>query len=335
MKFQNFKNVLRKRLPKPIGNFVHNQITNLRLFNEYKRDALRYKDNALIGPKRPSEKNLIGIIALKTHSLEKGLSHRKFKLEFGKNGVLVEILDYLNIYKSLGYNLQNEYILNAISALKEYQKKHSEMSCKIPWFNQMFKEWLKIKNTCTAGTLELKHVDSQQKNFEELAKNRYSIREFSGEKVKINDIFAALSIAMKTPSVCNRSPWLVYVIKDTKKINELLRMQGGFNGYEAPDTLLLVTVQISYFNGLGERNQAFIEGGLFTMSFLYALEYKNIAAVPLNAMFKNKQTEQVKGFLGLSDEEVLITFIAIGNFPEKNLVAKSFRPNWETVTQIY
>ena len=60
-----------------------------------------------------------------------------------------------------------------------------------------------------------------------------------------------------------------------------LKIQGGFLGYAMPPVLLLVTSDIRAFMNNGERNEPFVDGGLFSMSLLYALEAYGLAACPL------------------------------------------------------
>lgn len=335
MSYRTLKNGVKALTPAPIVESVHEKLVNKRLWNQYKQDYRRYKDNALLGTKEPTQKNLLGIITFKTHSVEKGLSHQDFRPGFGKTSSLRELDLYLTEYKKLSYDLTHPYIKNAISVLREYADKHDSLGENIDWFKERFSFWLERENLKTAGAKTLNHKDSSMKNFRELAKNRYSVREYSSEPVDVADIMDAINISMKTPSVCNRSPWSVKIITDKDRMQELLKLQGGFGGYSMPDKLLLITVHTSYFNGLGERNQPYIEGGLFTMSLTYALEYKNIAAVALNAMFTNDVTEKIKSILKLDDDEILITFLGTGNFSGKDVVAKSFRPESTEIVQIY
>ncbi|TVV28267.1 nitroreductase family protein [Weissella cibaria] len=335
MNYQNIDSKIKEILPKPVSRAVHQSVVDRRLHREYNQDLRRYRDNALIGPKVPSPKNLLGIITFKTHSVEKGLSHQHFRPGFGKDTSLRELSYYLDSYRELGYDISNPFIQNAVSVLKEYKQKHLSLHEEIGWFDERFKYWLQGDNPRTAGAMQLVHSDATGKNFRQLSGERYSVREFSDKPINLEDLMDAVSIAMKTPSVCNRSPWAVKIINDKQVMQDLLRIQGGFGGYDMPDKLMLITVHTSYFNGLGERNQPFIEGGLFTMSFLYALEFKNIAAVALNAMFTNNKTEQTKKMLGLDDDEVLITFVAAGQFTENELVAKSFRPEPSSIVDVF
>src|SRR5690606_33526909 len=99
----------------------------------------------------------------------------------------------------------------------------------------------------------------------------------------------------------------------------------GFHGYDTPPVLALVLTDTRSFRGPNERNNVYIDGGSFMMSFLLGLEYEGLAACPLNTMFSVKEEKKTRRILGLADNYNFISYVAIGNFREQNKVAKSFR----------
>lgn len=325
------KKMIKELLPKN----VIDTLLKFKLINEFRLDYGKYKNNAMMENTPSGYKQLIGIIIFKTHAIEKGLSHTNFKSEFGKTSIFTHLHDYLVEYNKRKYNLEDEFYQAAISALNEYKKKHESLGIDIPWFDQLFEQMI-IQPNETSGTKRvLANEYEQNVDFKNLAENRVSIREFGNESVHLSDIMEAVSISRKTPSVCNRQPWRVKIIQDPRLIEKALQIQDGLAGYKMPDKLLLVTVDVSYFNGMHERNEPYIDGGLFTMSLLYALEYKNIAAVALNAMFTHKKTNEIVKLLDLPQGEVLITFIAVGQYPDEVLVPKSFRGSVDTIVKTY
>lgn len=158
-------------------------------------------------------------------------------------------------------------------------------------------------------------VNNLSVSFVQLAQNRYSVREYSSEPVSQELLDKAYEVSMKTPSVCNRQATRVYQITDSEKIKAALSIQGGFHGYAMPPVLLLVTSDIRAFMNNGERNEPFVDGGLFSMSLLYALEAYGLAACPLNAMFSLSQDRQTRALLNMPDYELPVMYIAVGNFP--------------------
>lgn len=69
------------------------------------------------------------------------------------------------------------------------------------------------------------------------------------------------------------------------------------------------------------------------MSFMYALEYKKLAACPLHASFTHDKEQLFRKLLNIPDNEKLIVFIAIGQFKDEYTVAKSYRYPVEYVSK--
>jgi nitroreductase len=155
----------------------------------------------------------------------------------------------------------------------------------------------------------------------------------------MEDIRDALQIAMKTPTVCNRQAIKVRYIRNKKIISDVLKLQGGVIGYETPPFLLFITVEDSAYLGANERNQGFIDGGLFVMSVLYGLEYKGLAACALNAAFTEESEVKMREMIDIPDGEKFITFISVGHFNESNNICRSFRYPLDSVisevTELY
>lgn len=162
-------------------------------------------------------------------------------------------------------------------------------------------------------------------DFIQRAQNRYSVREYASKPVSQDLLDKVYEVSMKTPSVCNRQATRVYQITDPEKIATALKIQGGFNGYGMPPVLLLITSDIRAFMNNNERNEPFVDGGLFSMSLLYALEAYGLAACPLNAMFSLSQDRRTRALLNIPDYELPVMYIAVGNFPESVPVCRSTR----------
>ena len=177
-------------------------------------------------------------------------------------------------------------------------------------------------------------ADNLSKRFVQLTQNRYSVREYSDKPVSQELLDKVYEVSMKTPSVCNRQATRIYQITDPEKIKAALKIQGGFNGYDMPPVLLLVTSDIRAFMNYGERNEPFVDGGLFSMSLLYALEAYGLAACPLNAMFNLAQDRQTRELLNMPDSEFPVMYIAVGNFPESVPVCRFRRTPESIVTRV-
>jgi len=292
-------------------------------------DEEKFRNNYVSDVGNANQAQLLATMIFHTHSLEKGLSNNNFEIGhgFGKAKTLVVLL---TIYNNRKYDTKDIGYVNTLSALKALYNRHKDTK-----FAGQLKEILgdmftEVKNCSLqiGGADEISAQSKQnnnQKNFEELAKERFAVRAYSDKPVRKKDIEDAIEIATKTPSVCNRQPSRVHMIYKKDIINGVLKVQDGMSYYETPPALLLVTVDDSSYIGTNERNQGFIDGGLFLMSLLYALEYKKLAACPLHAMFDEITEKTVRGMLGLTDNEKLIAFVSVGHFNETSNVCKSFR----------
>ena len=136
-------------------------------------------------------------------------------------------------------------------------------------------------------------------------------------------ITEAVEMARKTPSVCNRQGQRVHVFEDGPGA---LRWQPGNKGFgHLASRALVVTADLQAFSGPGERNQPFVDGGMFAMSLLYALHAKGLGACPLAWSMRPREDRAMRRALGIPDEEAVIMFISVGHLPETLAVAQSHR----------
>ena len=274
-------------------------------------------------------------LAFDVHRLEKGLSHTQFRYGFGK-GVLGEISGRMVLLEQAdAHYAENPLYRQGLSVLHEYQQRHIENKYDLTDIASMFPKhiWQSAMDyepdaSSSAGSVVMdasSKADNLSKGFVQLAQNRYSVREYSSEPVSQKTLNSVYEVSMKTPSVCNRQATRIYQISDPEKIKRTLKIQGGLNGYSMPPVLLLITSDIRAFMMSAERNEPFVDGGLFSMSLLYALEAYGLAACPLNAMFNLSQDKATRKLLNLPDNELPIMYIAVGNFPDRVPVCRSVR----------
>ncbi|MBO0432878.1 nitroreductase family protein [Enterococcus sp. DIV0660C] len=294
----------------------------------FKLDKKRFLQNY-------SKKNFVNEEQLKarlifySHSVEKGLARENFRYYFGKN-VIPELYRLVKLYKKSNYDTYNSIYLNAVSVLNQYISVHEEKRYDVkPIINvQEFKEFYLNHNFKIGGAKQLSCVDvnkNYRKNFKNLALERNSVRDYQNSSVDLKKINEAVEIALKTPSVCNRQSSRVRIIQDKTIIEKALKIQGGFNGYTCPPCLIMITTDTNYFIDVTERNQIYIDGGLFAMSLLYALEYEGLAACALNTMFDIKRDKKTRKLLDIPDSENLILYITVGNFKKNYKVPMSHR----------
>jgi hypothetical protein len=126
--------------------------------------------------------------------------------------------------------------------------------------------------------------------------------------------------------VCNRQSWRVHVFSEAADKAMILRHQNGNLGFgHLADRVLLVTADMRTFVSSGERNQAFLDGGLFSMSLLYALQARGIATCPLNLSISFQVDRRLRKAARIPGWETPLMMIAVGYPPDRLNVAASAR----------
>lgn len=272
-------------------------------------------------------------IIYNVHAIEKGLSRGKdIRLGFGKKA-LSTLNDALVVYIRKGYPPGTFAYIQGRSIIHRYCEVHLAAGYDVGFLSEFvdprFLEAGGKDDFIAAGTTVVRASDKQknrEKGFFDLCQNRFSVREFSGEPIDISKVHAALANASKTPSVCNRQGWKAYVVTHPSRMEKILHFQRGFKGYpRLPECVLVISVSNSTFLSPVERNEAFVDGGLFAMTVIYGLEYEGLAAVPLNAMMNATDEKNIRALAKIDESEQVVMFIAVGAYKEETLVPVSDR----------
>lgn len=169
-------------------------------------------------------------------------------------------------------------------------------------------------------------------DFDRFARARYSARQFTGAPVPEEDIRAAIATALKSPRVCNRESRRVYAGFDADLRTRMLSFQNGNRGFgHLAGAVLVVTSDLRHFTDFGERNQAYVDGGLFAMTLALALHGKGYGTCFLNWSAPFWRDRSMRKALGIPDHEAVITFLAVGCLPERFDLAISPAPEIDTV----
>ena len=273
---------------------------------------------------------LLGKIVAHYHVLEKGMSHANPKEGFSKP-VAINLLRLLKKYREVADSFDSQYF-EAVQVLLRY--------IQFPTiFNHVSKEF-KAEIEIMADIVDRKKGESHSRiefteaeyfkhrnsSFDDFALSRYSVRAFRDKRVDQEEIRRAVEIALKAPSVCNRQTSRVTVLHSQESIDRVLALQNGNRGFgEKIRCLLLVTSEMAYFEGARERNQFFVDGGIFLMALLFSLHYQGLGAVTLNWAYDYRQDRAFHklGLVGRSEK--VIALVGVGYVPNKFAVAKSSR----------
>lgn len=334
------KSAIKKIIPNTVENKIKLIRSNIELNKLTKNDKKRFQKYSSQRSDTDDFNNMRSKVMYYTHQLEKGLSRKNFRYGFGVSAI-TSLVESLVRMKSYPEWRDDDFYRNGISALAAYQAKHQTRKSEIPNFDILTKEILEEVEKCkdvTAGIIEYtleEKKENEHLNFKELAMNRYSIRDFNqSATIKMEDLYEAIEISTKSPSVCNRQPSRVKIVVNKNVITKVLELQGGFGGYDLPDKLIIITSDLAVFLRSQERNQSYIDGGLFSMSLLYALEYKGIGACPLSTNIPEEKNNKIREILKIPDNEILIMFIVCGIMENKVKCPKSYRMPSNEITQV-
>ncbi|MCZ2817320.1 nitroreductase family protein [Modestobacter sp. VKM Ac-2984] len=163
-------------------------------------------------------------------------------------------------------------------------------------------------------------------------RSRVSVRDFADEPLDVALVRRAADLALSSPSVCNRQAWGLWSFSDHADIARLAELQNGNAGFrDQIPCLLVVTVDAQLFAGAGERNQRWIDGGLYAMSLVWALHAQGVASCMLNWSVGHAQSRRLREAAGIPDHMDVITLIAAGHPRDGLRVARSPRRSVDEV----
>lgn len=316
----------------------------IRLLGGYRRDFFRYAKYSCIGWNRQSysEGQLEGRIIANYHVIEKGLSMPDFRPCFGVP-MLKKLIRLTGEGKQkYGWNCNVNY-LTAMNVIEKYMQRHLEegVSLSEHFSNEEIHYGRdlatdKVVKSGSESHEEKFYFSNSQSNFSDFARSRHSCRVFERD-IPVDDeaIKRAVEIARFTPSVCNRQCWKVHAFSDGKDIEDLLAIQNGNRGFGHTIPLaLVVTCDVNVFDGYHERNQAYVDGGLFSMSLMYALHQNELGAVPLCWLVNGKQDDMARNIAEIPENEVIIMMIGVGKPVEQFSAPASQRRDVEEIIRI-
>ncbi len=331
------KNFVKKITPEKALFLKRHAFNSLSLLKCSTYDLMRYLKHSGTS-QQDNQRKLLGKIIAHYHVVEKGISFEEMRLGFGES-VVINLAILLNKYIELEYDKKEVQFITACSVLKKYIDIHKFKNYDVSSIeNKLSPLVFELADENVGGSLTIKKEDIYKAiniDFESFFNSRHSIREFSDLDVDINLVFNALEIAKKYPSVCNRQAARVYLIESKSKVEEHLSYQNGNRGFrEKVNKLLVVTVDLSVFENSNERNQPYIDGGIYLMGLLLALHSQGLGAVALNWSVGKEEDKRYRALNHISDSEVIISFIGVGHLKEKMTIPKSERNALEDILTV-
>jgi nitroreductase len=292
---------------------------------EYGYDARRFISGSLIDGYNKTQSRFLGRITLHAHALEKGIAMPNRRYNFGENNLRI-LMELCNEYADKGFDVERTQFVNAVEIILEYAKIHKENNVNLP--NDILESIDNIAKrfphiSTSSQPVVAKDEMFRRGDFRYVAHHRHSVRNFVGV-IDEYSLKNALELANTSPSSCNRQQCRVHVVNDRELMMKILKIQQGNRGFGASaDKLLVITADVSSYNGFRERNSPYVDGGIFVMNLLYALQYYGIAACTLNCCFSAEDDKEMCKLLHTKD--AFIAVIAIGGCNEEMMVVNSKR----------
>ncbi|TDP63344.1 nitroreductase family protein [Roseateles toxinivorans] len=268
------------------------------------------------------------------HRIEKGLALREPRPGFGRDAVDTLLRDG---EKFLQLHGPSTTLVRVVQALDEYVAFNRGHGVDLAWLLprlEAMRQALQAGNCWRAAPVEAGTRLVRRDDIHAAAKHdlsaffaqRYSVRQFAPEPVQAELIEQAVRMAQKTPSVCNRESGTVFVVTDRARMAELMALQNGNRGFgDQAGALMIITSRQDTFLSAGERYQAWIDGGLFAMSLIYALHSLGLGTCCLNWSVEPQADRALKSASGIPTDHAVIMMLALGHLPEEFRVANSPR----------
>lgn len=319
----------------------HSFETKHEISSAYKNDCLEYEKWQYNNPTVKTRNSLEAKILRQTHVIEKGMSLSRPRDKFGVQKAR-ELLDYISDFEENGYSIEDSVpVKNALGVVDAYLQFHKDRGF-VP--TEVAKKYEQFRSYTPAskepyGIKSISKGEIQEKvhgEFPEFLSSRHSVRQFEDKRVSCEDIQKAVGLAMHAPSACNRQSVKVYFYEDRETNDALGKLIAGNTGFdnEVPH-YLVITSDISAFYNAFERNQVYVDGGIFCMALIEVLHYYGIASCVLqNGEYKERNLEFKKICGNIPENEKIILFIAIGYYKDKFTYATSHRKELKDVLKI-
>lgn len=283
-------------------------------------------------------------IAFNYHKIEKALSLPGEKRLFGLEPV-GRLLFLLQKWKSRKFSTDDPIFIGAIDALSAYRKfvkqlnldPENRISPQVDGFLEAYRNSPEFIEPTTPMRVDFTEAESANyyAQFEKLVALRRSVRNFSMRPIEVQRLEQAVRLAQMSPSACNRQPCRIYLIAENEAKRELLSFQNGNRGFgHLIPVVAIITSDDQCFFDASERHQPYVDGGLFSMSFAYALQAQGISTCCLNWCVAPAVDVAVHRRFNIPDSERIIMLMAIGYASDETVVPRSHRKSLEQVLRV-
>lgn len=279
-------------------------------------DTAAYYRNSSCGKNEKEIQVVCYHLRILTHVIEKGLSLPQVRKGFGKDKIR-SLLDFLDRYIEINDNSYDvEAFVNAVAALQVYVNNAVENECDTSFIDmKKYKVYLDESINCGICWFDFsKHKkDVREMSFKEFAESRHSIRGFSNEKVPEQLVKEAVQLAQTAPSACNRQSTRVIHIRDKSLCEKILNIQGGAKGHSVTE-IILIAADLDLYHYISEMYLPYVDGGIFAMNLLYALNYYGIGSCPLIWNDYTEKGSKLREVINIPENLHIVAVVQIGMY---------------------
>lgn len=273
----------------------------------YQYDMKRFFTYSAMG--QDDAQVLAGRIRLLVHALEKGLSVKHQKANFGREKVCA-LLELMNAYNSCAEDPDPQAIELARSILGSYAENRIRRGEDVSFVPEEYRVPDSLAGVMT-------HTASGSTLFADIANGRHSVRTFSDVPVSPEKLENAIRLAQTAPSACNRQGVHVFACTNVEKIRMIFSKHGGLRGFANPGAILAITGNLKLYHSEYERNTVFVDGGIFLMNLLYALEAYGFGACPIIWGAEPDNDAFLRNLLGIPEHNEIVALVVTGNYPDE------------------
>lgn len=264
------------------------------------------------------------------HGIEKGLTMETAKEGFGLRKIrpMIAAIRELERTGHGGYATEG-----ARGALQSYVRFNDERGLKIPdEFENEVRAFVDAMgfSSFPGGAIAFSRdqiAAATDFDYDAFIQTRCSLRQYTGAPVPPETLENAVRQAIKSPRSCNREMRRVRVVYDPEIRDQLLSYHSGNRGFgHRLGAVLVISVDLREFDMVGERNQGWIDGGIFAMSLVMALHANRLGTCMLNWSVDCEQDKRLRAAFDIPDHEAIVTFLGVGQMPETYEVAASPSP---------
>lgn len=307
------------RLPPEWKRWLRHRRAAWRYRRDLSYDARRYLAASTTVRPPADQVNVEAQLIFDYHRIEKGLAMPESRPGFGKD-TIVSLMRALPAHEaSFGPTAVGQSVEDVLRSYAADQRRQG-----VP--NEELEAFLAARRSASTAPalpgvepggfiqLELDRlfpVDSQISR--RFLTSRRSVRQFTGAPVPDELMDEAVHLAQRAPSVCNRQGGRLYMSNDPKVMARMLAHQNGNRGFgQTLGAVFIVAEDMRIFMNVGERNQAFVDGGIFAMSLVQGLHALHLGACLLNWSATAGADMALRREFGIPDHHAVITMVGAG-----------------------